>query len=48
MNHLPAECVQVINLPASYQLTVETERLMNVELCGPQGAVESLTWSRWW
>lgn len=41
--NLPAECVQVINLPASYQLTVETERLMNVELCGPKGAVESLT-----
>ena len=33
--NLPASCVQVINLPATYQLTVETERLMNVILCGP-------------
>ncbi|MGN0662198.1 MAG: YbbR-like domain-containing protein [Faecalibacterium sp.] len=41
--NLPAECVQVINLPSTYQLTVETERLMNVTLCGPKGALEGLT-----
>ena len=41
--NLPASCVQVINLPATYQLTVETERLMNVILCGPKGAMETLT-----
>ena len=41
--NLPASCVQVINLPASYQLTVETERLMNVTLCGPVGSLEALT-----
>ena len=26
--NLPAECVQVVNLPSTYTLTVETERLM--------------------
>ena len=41
--NLPAECVQVINLPSTYQLTVETERLMNVTLCGPKAALETLT-----
>lgn len=41
--NLPAECVQVINLPSTYQLTVETERLMNVKLCGPKGSLETLT-----
>ena len=41
--NLPASCVQVVNLPATYQLTVETERLMNVTLCGPKGAMETLT-----
>lgn len=41
--NLPNTCVQVINLPATYQLTVETERLMNVTLCGPKGAMETLT-----
>lgn len=41
--NLPAECVQVVNLPASYTLEVETERLMNVTLCGPAGALETLT-----
>lgn len=41
--NLPAECVQVINLPTTYQLTVETERLMNVKLCGPKGSLETLT-----
>ena len=32
-----------VNLPSSYQLTVETERLMNVTLCGPAGSLETLT-----
>lgn len=41
--NLPAECVQVVNLPSTYQLTVETERLMNVKLCGPKGSLETLT-----
>ena len=41
--NLPASCVQVINLPSSYMLTVETERLMNVTLCGPKAALETLT-----
>ena len=41
--NLPAECVQVINLSSTYQLEVETERLMNVVLCGPKDALETLT-----
>lgn len=41
--NLPASCVQVVNLPSSYVLTVETERLMNVTLCGPMGTLETLT-----
>ena len=41
--NLPSSCVQVVNLPSSYQLTVETERLMNVTLCGPAGSLETLT-----
>ena len=41
--NLPSECVQVVNLPSTYALTVETERLMNVTLCGPAGALETLT-----
>lgn len=41
--NLPAECVQVINLPSTYQLTVESERLMNVKLCGPKGSLDTLT-----
>lgn len=41
--NLPAECVQVVNLPSTYQLTVETERLMNVTLCGPKGTLDTLT-----
>ena len=40
--NLPASCVQVINLPSTYTLTVETERLMNVTLCGPAGSLEAL------
>ena len=41
--NLPAACVQVVNLPSTYTLTVETERLMNVTLCGPKAALETLT-----
>ena len=41
--NLPASCVQVVNLPSTYTLTVQTERLMNVILCGPKGAMETLT-----
>lgn len=41
--NLPAECIQVINLSSTYQLEVETERLMNVVLCGPKDALETLT-----
>ena len=41
--NLPSSCVQVVNLSSSYQLTVETERLMNVTLCGPAGSLETLT-----
>ena len=41
--NLPASCVHVVNLPSTYQLTVETERLMNVTLCGPKGSMETLT-----
>mgnify|MGYP000526702477 CR=1 FL=1 len=40
--NLPASCVQVVNLPSTYTLTVQTERLMNVTLCGPAGL-----WIRW-
>ena len=41
--NLPSSCVQVVNLPSTYRLTVETERLMNATLCGPKGALETLT-----
>ena len=41
--NLPNTCVQVVNLPPTYQLTVQTERLMNVTLCGPKAAIASLT-----
>ena len=41
--NLPASCVQVVNLPSTYTLTVQTERLMNVTLCGPKAALETLT-----
>ena len=40
--NLPASCVQVINLPSTYTLTVQTERLMNVTLCGPAGLLDTL------
>ena len=40
--NLPSSCVQVVNLPSTYQLTVETDRLMNVTLCGPKGTMETL------
>lgn len=41
--NLPNTCVQVINLPSTYQLTVDTERLMNVTLCGPKEVLDTLT-----
>ena len=40
--NLPASCVQVVNLPSTYTLTVQTERLMNVALCGPAGLLDTL------
>lgn len=41
--HLPADCVEVVNLPSGYQLAVESERIMNVTLCGPKEVLDSLT-----
>lgn len=41
--NLPADHVQVINLPSTYQLTVTSTRIMNVTLCGPQSVLEGLT-----
>ena len=41
--NIPAENVEVINLPPTYQLTVESDRLMNVTLCGPAAVLEGLT-----
>ena len=38
--NLPSSCVQVVNLPATYQLTVETERLMNETLTPEQVVIE--------
>ena len=40
--NLPASCVQVVNLPSTYTLTVQTERLMNVTLCGPADLLDTL------
>ena len=40
--NLPASCVQVVNLPSTYTLTVLTERLMNVTLSGPPGLLDTL------
>ena len=40
---IPAENIEVINLPSTYPLTVESDRLMNVTLCGPASVLESLT-----
>ena len=40
--NLPSSCVQVVNLPSTYTLTVQTERLMNVTLCGPAGLLDTL------
>lgn len=34
--NLPNTCVQVVNLPSTYQLTVQTERLMNVTPAAPR------------
>ena len=41
--NIPAENIEVINLPSTYQLTVESDRLMNVTLCGPAAVLEGLT-----
>ena len=41
--NVPAENVEVINLPSTYQLAVESDRLMNVTLCGPAAVLEGLT-----
>lgn len=41
--NIPADNIEVVNLPSTYQLTVETERLMNVTLCGPASVLEGLT-----
>ena len=41
--NIPAENIEVINLPSTYQLAVESERLMNVTLCGPADVLEGLT-----
>ncbi len=41
--NIPAKNIEVVNLPSTYQLTVETDRLMNVTLCGPASVLEGLT-----
>lgn len=41
--NLPASCVEVVNLPNTYKLSVESARIMNVTLCGPQEVLDSLT-----
>lgn len=41
--NLPASCVEVVNLPNTYKLSVETGRIMNVTLCGPQEVLDGLT-----
>ena len=41
--NLPAESVEVVNLPNGYQLDVVSERIMNVTLCGPQEVLDALT-----
>lgn len=41
--NLPGTAVQVVNLPTGYKLTVESERIRNVTLCGPQEVLDSLT-----
>jgi len=42
--NLPAEtAVEVVNLPSGYTFTVEDERILNVELCGPPEILEGLT-----
>lgn len=41
--NLPDTSVEVVNLPAGYRLTVESERIRNVTLCGPQEVLDSLT-----
>ena len=41
--NIPAENVEVVNLPSTYQLTVESDRLLNVTLCGPTSVLAGLT-----
>lgn len=41
--NLPAENVRVINLPSSYELTVESSRINNVVLIGPEEELEELS-----
>ena len=41
--NLPASSVRVVNLPASYKLTVRSDRIMNVTLCGPADVLDGLT-----
>lgn len=41
--NLPESCIEVVNLPTNYRLNVESKRIANVTLCGPQEALEGLT-----
>ena len=41
--NLPAECVEVVNLPEGYQMEVVSDRIMNVTLCGPKDVLNGLT-----
>ena len=41
--NIPAGNVEVVNLPSTYQLTVESDRLLNVTLCGPASVLAGLT-----
>lgn len=40
--NISSDNVVVKNLPDNYQLTVESDRIMNVVLCGPTEAIEAL------
>ncbi len=41
--NLPSTSVQVVNLPSTYKLTVKSDRIQNVVLCGPTSVLEGLT-----
>ncbi|MCI2046825.1 MAG: CdaR family protein [Faecalibacterium sp.] len=41
--NLPATSVQVVNLPSTYRLTVKSDRIQNVTLCGPADVLSGLT-----